>query len=60
MNNVFAVIGESRTDPDLLLVVGADGLHYEYQLSDGTTAPVDIDDQWAVDLNSPQFEEMFG
>lgn len=46
---VLAVIGENRDDPDRLLLLGDDGRHYQYQLSDGTTLPVIPDDAWVID-----------
>ncbi len=58
MTNIFAVIGENREDPDRLLVLGSDGQHYEYQVSVGTTAPIEIDDKWSIDPAPPQFEDM--
>lgn len=60
MTNVFAVIGENRDDPDRLLVIGGDGQHYEYQVIDGTTSPIELDDRWMIDPGSPLIEEMMG
>jgi hypothetical protein len=49
VNTVFAVVGEHRDDPDRLLLLGADGRHYAYPLPDGPAAPVDPDEEWALD-----------
>ena len=46
---VLAVVGESRDDPDCLLLRGEDGRHYQYHLSDGTTMPVVPDEAWVID-----------
>jgi hypothetical protein len=46
---VLAVVGEHLDDPDRLLLLGEDGRHYQYQLSDGTTIPVEPDDAWVID-----------
>jgi hypothetical protein len=62
MTNIFAVIGENRDDPDRLLVLGADGQHYEYQVSEGTTVPIpiEVDDRWMIDPSPPPLDEMLG
>ena len=60
MPNVFAVIGENRDDPDRLLLIGADGQHYQYQLPDGATTPVRPDGDWVLDPNPPSADQMFG
>jgi hypothetical protein len=58
MTTIFAVIGENRNDPDRLLVMGDDGHHYAYQVSDGTTAPVELTPDWALDPNPPPLDDM--
>jgi hypothetical protein len=55
---IFSVIGENHDDPDRLLLLGTDGQHYQYQLLDGTTSPVDLDDHWVIDPNAPPAEEV--
>jgi hypothetical protein len=57
---VFAVVGENRHDPDRLLLLGSDGQHYQYHLSDGTTSPVKPDEGWVIDPDAPPFEEVIG
>jgi hypothetical protein len=58
MTNIFAVIGEDRDDPDRLLVLGADGQHYAYHIAEGTTAPVELNDEWTFDPNPPPRDEL--
>jgi hypothetical protein len=58
--NIFSVIGENENDPDRLLLLGTDGQHYQYQLLDGTTSPVDLDEHWVIDSNAPPVEEVVG
>jgi hypothetical protein len=63
MPNVFSVIGENRDDPDHLLMLGSDGQHYDYRVTDGTTTPTDpaaAPDDWAVDPDLPPFEDLLG
>jgi hypothetical protein len=50
---VFAVVGEDRADPGRLLLLGADGRHYRYDLPTGTTAPVDPGADWVLDPDPP-------
>ncbi len=49
MTNVFAVVGQHRDDPCLLLLRGTDGLHYAQPLPDGEPVPVEPDEAWVVD-----------
>ncbi len=49
MINEFQVIGERRGDEEHLLLLGADGQHYDYHLRLGHVAPVEPDDSWEVD-----------
>jgi hypothetical protein len=58
MTTIFAVIGESREDPDHLLVLGDDGQHDDYQLLAGTTSPVELTDDWAIDPCPPSLDEI--
>ncbi|MEA2585497.1 MAG: hypothetical protein QOF33_3582 [Thermomicrobiales bacterium] len=60
MPNVFSVAGENREDPDRLLLIGSDGLHYQYQLPDGITTPVEPDDAWVIDPDVPPVDELIG
>ena len=53
---VLAVVGESRDDPDCLLLRGEDGRHYRYQLTDGTTLPVVPDEAWVIDTDHASAE----
>jgi hypothetical protein len=53
---VLAVVGERRDDPDCLLLLGEDGRHYRYQLTDGTTMPVVPDDAWVIDTDHASFD----
>ncbi|MEA2513470.1 MAG: hypothetical protein QOJ59_2957 [Thermomicrobiales bacterium] len=57
---VFAVVGENRDDPNRLLLIDADGQHYQYRLTDGTTTPVEPDDGWVIDPNPPSVDELIG
>lgn len=51
----LAVVGEHKTDPEQLLLLGADGHYYAYSLPDATTAPVEPDDTtWSIETPSPQ------
>lgn len=57
---VFAVVGEHRDDPDHLLVLGADGQHYDLHLPDGATLPVDPDEEWRLDPSPLEMDEIGG
>jgi hypothetical protein len=50
----LAVVGENKQDPDQLLLLGADGNHYAYSLPSGATQPVEVDDQWMVEVEAEQ------
>ncbi|CAA9538900.1 MAG: hypothetical protein AVDCRST_MAG59-617 [uncultured Thermomicrobiales bacterium] len=60
MTNVFAAIGQHRDDPDRLLLLGTDGLHYVQALPDGEPVPVEVDDAWQVDDDCPRVDEIAG
>jgi hypothetical protein len=60
MPNIFAVVGESRDDPDRLLLIGDDGRHYEYELPTGATTPIVPDDAWLFDPNDAIADEFLG
>jgi hypothetical protein len=44
---VFAVVGEHRTDPDRLLLLGDDGRFYTYET--GVPTAVELTPDWIVD-----------
>ena len=46
---VFAVVGEHRDDPDVLLVRGDDDRLYRLDLTEGQPTPVDLADCWQLD-----------
>jgi hypothetical protein len=46
---VFAVVGEHREDPDLLLLRGTDDRFYQLDPLDGLPIPVDFADCWRLD-----------
>lgn len=48
------VIGENRTDPELLLLFGDDGLYYAYSLVNDDLHQVDPDQQWQLTTAPPQ------
>ena len=48
MPNEFNVIGERRDDKEHLLLLGADGQHYDYHLRQDRLAPVEVDEKWVV------------
>ena len=58
MPTVFAVVGEHRDDPDRLLLLGADGQHYALRLQDGAATPVEPDEDWRVDPQRPETDEV--
>ena len=60
MTAVFAVVGERRDDPCRLLLLGADGRHYEHALPDGPIMPVEPDERWVADAAPPPVEEIAG
>jgi hypothetical protein len=49
----FQVIGELRENPRHLLMHGDDGTYYGYDLDTGEINAIDLDTNWAVDLNCP-------
>lgn len=46
---VFAVVGEHREDPDLLLLRGDDDCFYQLDPAEGRPKPVDLADCWRLD-----------
>jgi len=46
---VFAVVGEHREDPDLLLLRGDDDRFYQLDPLEGLPTPVDLADCWRLD-----------
>ena len=60
MTNLFAVVGERRDDPTHLLLLGADGRHYDHALPDGPTVPVEPDAGWALDEAAPGLDDLVG
>lgn len=51
------VVGEHRSDPLRLLLLGVDGNYYAYALPKGNPQPVELDDGWAVE--SPSTHDLF-
>ena len=51
--NELAVVGENKENPEELLVVGSDGTYYAYPLTEGQPRPVEPDDAWKVEIDSP-------
>jgi hypothetical protein len=52
--NELAVVGENKSDPEQLLLLGADSNYYAYSLPDGDLHPVQPNDDWLVESDSPQ------
>jgi len=48
------VVGENKDDPSQLLTMGTDGSYYAYSLPDGATQPVEPDEGWVMESDSPQ------
>jgi hypothetical protein len=49
----LTVVGEHKTDPDQLLLLGTDGHYYAYSLPDDRTTPVEPDDStWSIEASS--------
>ncbi len=46
----FRVVGERRDDPGHLLLLGCDGLWYDYDISSNEIRQVELSDSWAVDV----------
>ncbi|HEY7036635.1 MAG TPA: hypothetical protein VH482_35235 [Thermomicrobiales bacterium] len=46
---VFSVVGEHRTDPDRLLLLGDDGRFYTYESDDAIPIAVELTPDWIVD-----------
>ena len=58
MNTCYSVIGEHQADPDRLLLLGDDGLFYEFHLPDGPTLPTEPNaSEWAVDSARPATDD---
>jgi hypothetical protein len=53
----FQVIGESKANPDQLLLLGDDGQVYAFNLTSGETTPLLPGDAWARDLLAPPLLE---
>ena len=49
MTNVFAVVGESRAEPDRLLLLGDDGRYYAYATDAAAPTEVEPTGEWAID-----------
>jgi hypothetical protein len=47
----YQLIGELRDDSHKLLLMGADGQYYAYDLVSGDISVLDPNDSWAVDLS---------
>lgn len=47
----FQVIGQLKSDPGHLLLMGDDGCWYDYDISAGSITPIDVTDSWAVDVS---------
>jgi hypothetical protein len=61
MPTVFTTIGEHQDDPDRFLLLGTDGQHYQYDLLQDTTTPVNpAEDTWVVDPDLPSTAELLG
>ena len=52
MTNEFAVIGHHRDDVEALLLLGADGRHYRYHLSDTHLNRVEPHGEWVLDAGT--------
>ncbi len=52
MTNEFAVIGHHRDDAEALLLIGADGHHYRYDLTDNRLESVDPADGWVLETGA--------
>ncbi len=52
MTNEFAVIGHHRDDAEALLLIGADGHHYRYHLTDNRLESVDYADGWVLETGA--------
>jgi hypothetical protein len=49
MTNVFAVVGEHREEPTLLLLIGDDGRYYAYATDVPVPTEVEPTDEWSID-----------
>lgn len=58
MTTVFSVVGQHEEDADLLLLLGEDGQHYQYDVVNETTAPVEPAQGWIVDPNAPTLDDV--
>lgn len=54
MPNEFMVIGENKDNEGELLVKGADGEYYEYDLMRERLSPVEPDDHWELFPNAEE------
>ncbi len=54
--NELAVVGESKDDPEQLLVRDAEGNFYTYSLLADDAQPVEVDEHWTIeDVSSQDF-----
>ncbi len=58
MISVYSIVGESSEDPDRLLALGSDGQHYALMLPQGVMFPVEPDEQWRMDPELPEREDV--
>ncbi len=51
---IYRIVGEHRSDPDRLLLLGADGQYYTLNIADrhAKTSRIVPDDDWITDLPS--------
>ena len=49
MTNEFVVIGHHRDEDKKLLLLGADGHHYRYDLTDNRLEAVDFHEEWVLE-----------
>jgi len=47
----YQLVGELDGDTHRLLLMGADGRYYAYDLVGGEMTPLDLDDSWSVDVS---------
>jgi hypothetical protein len=54
MPNEFTVVGEHRDNHAALLVVGADGEYYQYDLTHDRVVATELDDRWWIFASEEQ------
>jgi hypothetical protein len=58
MTNLFSVVGEHRDDPNQLLLLGSDGIHYATSTRVSDPVPIEPGEDWLIDERVPDWDDV--